>query len=150
MLGTRGRARVVREVVGFLVVGIAATATHLSVGLAAYYALPLGLSAFEANLVAFCVAYLVTYIGNARLTFPETRLGLASFVRFLTVSLGSLGLNQAIVYVLVGCAGRPYWQALIAVLVLVPPLTFVAMKHWGARGTLPGHGSGFGYQKCGR
>ncbi len=59
VLGTRGRARVVREVVGFLVVGIAATATHLSVGLAAYYALPLGLSAFEANLVAFCVAYLV-------------------------------------------------------------------------------------------
>lgn len=124
----------VREAAGFFAVGVAATLTHLCVGLALYYALDLGLSALAANFGAFCVAYLVSYFGNATLAFPGTRLGPASFFRFLAVSLFSLGLNQAIVFALVDLAERPYWQALAVVLMTVPPLTFLAMKYWGVHG----------------
>ena len=124
-----------RELFAFLVVGIASTVTHFSVGLVLFYVLPLGLSALWANFIAFCLAYLVTYFGNAILVFPDTRLGSASFFRFLAVSLVSLGLNQAIVYAFVSVVGRPYWQALIAVLIVVPPTSFLAMKYWGVRGT---------------
>ena len=124
-----------REVFAFFVVGVTATVTHLCVGLLVFYVLPLGLSALWANFIAFCVAYLVTYFGNAILVFPETKLGPASFFRFLTVSLVSLSLNQVIVYALVGVLALPYWQALIVVVVVVPPTTFLAMKYWGVRGT---------------
>ncbi len=126
--------RAMREVVAFIAVGIAATITHFSVGLAVFYVLPLGISALWANFIAFSVAFLVTYFGNALLVFPETTLGPRSFFRFLSVSLFSLGLNQGIVFVLVGPAALPYWQALIVVLAVVPPITFLGMKFWGARG----------------
>ena len=65
------------------------------------------------------------------MAFPGTKLGPASFFRLLTVSLASLGLNQAIVFSVVDLASRPYWQALALVLMAVPPLTFLAMKYWG-------------------
>lgn len=135
---SRGKAR---EILGFLVVGIAATLTHLGVGLLAFYVLPLGLSALQANLLAFCVAYLVSYFGNSSLAFPETRRGLASFCRFLIVSLISLSLNQGIVFALVEIVKRPYWQALIVVLMVVPPVTFLAMKHWAVHGMRRRHGN---------
>jgi len=124
-----------RELFAFFVVGVTATVTHFAVGLVLFYVLPLGLSALWANFIAFCLAYLVTYFGNAILVFPETKLGPASFFRFLTVSLVSLGLNQAIVYALAGVLAWPYWQALIVVLMVVPPTTFLALKTWGVRGT---------------
>lgn len=124
-----------RELFAFFIVGVAATATHFTVGLVVFYVLPLGLSALWTNFIAFCIAYLVSYFGNAILVFPETKLGPASFFRFLIVSLVSLSLNQAIIYALVGILGWPYWQALIAVLLVVPPTTFLAMKYWGVRGT---------------
>ena len=126
--------RTLHELLGFLVVGVAATLTHLGVGLVVFYGLDLGVGALAANFIAFCVAYLVSYFGNAKLTFPDTRLGPASFFRFLAVSLTSLGLNQALVFALVEVADRPYWQALIVVLMVVPPLTFLAMKYWGVGG----------------
>lgn len=129
-----GHRGTVREAAGFLAVGVAATLTHLCVGLSLYYAFELGLSALAANLAAFSIAYLVSYFGNATLAFPETRLGPASFFRFLSVSLASLALNQALVFALVDLAGRPYWQALAAVLIAVPPLTFLALKRWGVHG----------------
>ncbi len=128
-----GHHKTVREAAGFLAAGIAATLTHLCVGLALHYALDPGLSALAANLVAFCVAYLVSYFGNATLAFPDTRIGPASFFRFLAVSLASLGLNQTLVFALVDLAGRPYWLALPCVLITVPPVTFLAMKYWGVR-----------------
>lgn len=123
-----------RELFAFGVVGVSATVTHFTVGLVVFYVLPLGLSALWTNFVAFCIAFLVTYFGNAILVFPETRLGPASFLRFLSVSLVSLGLNQAIVYVLVERFAVPYWQALIVVLIVVPPATYLGMKFWGVRG----------------
>ncbi len=128
-----GLRQTVREAAGFFAVGVAATLTHLSVGLALYYALDPGPSALAANLAAFCVACLVSYFGNATVAFPGTGLGRASFLRFLAVSSASLGLNQAIVFTLVDLGGHPYWQALALVLITVPPLTFLAMKYWGMR-----------------
>jgi len=133
-----GPRKTARQVGAFIIVGISATVTHFTVGLLVFYVLPLGLTALWTNFVAFCVAFLVTYFGNALLVFPETRLGAASFFRFLSVSLVSLGLNQIIVYVLVERFAVPYWQALIVVLIVIPPATYFGMKYWGVRGLGPG------------
>lgn len=136
-----GPGKTPRQVATFIVVGVSATATHFTVGLVVFYVLQVGLSALWTNFIAFCFAFLVTYFGNALLVFPETKLGPASFIRFLSVSLVSLGLNQAIVYALVERLGLPYWQALIVVLMVVPPATFFGMKYWGVRGLGPGAGT---------
>ncbi|MDX1484744.1 MAG: GtrA family protein [Alphaproteobacteria bacterium] len=141
MIPVRHR-RTVRELFTFGIVGVAATVTHFAVGLVVYYLLPFGLSALWANFIAFSVAFLVSYFGNAILVFPETKRGLASFFRFLAVSLVSLALNQGIVHALVNIADVPYWQALIVVLMVVPPVTFLAMKYWGVRGMGTGRGAG--------
>lgn len=130
--------KALREIFAFGVVGVSATVTHFTVGIVVFYVLPLGLTALWANFIAFCVAFFVTYFGNALFVFPETRLGPASFVRFLSVSLFSLGLNQGIVFVLVNLMALPYWQALIAVLIVVPPTTYLGMKYFGVRGFRPG------------
>lgn len=133
-----GHKKTFRELFAFFLVGVSATATHFLVGLMVYYLLPFGLTALWANFIAFCVAFLVTYFGNAIFVFPETKLGPASFFRFLAVSLFSLGLNQTIVYILVNILTWAYWRALIVVLLVVPPITFLAMKLWGVRGGRPG------------
>lgn len=130
--------KTVRHVFSFIAVGATATVTHCAVGLMVFYVLPLGLTALWANFIAFSVAFLVTYFGNALVVFPETRLGPASFLRFLSVSLFSLGLNQGIVFMMVNLASRPYWFALIVVLTAVPPVTYFGMKYWGVRGFGPG------------
>ena len=125
--------KIIREAAAFGVVGVTATITHYAVAMTIYYGLDWGWSALWANFAAFCVAFMVSYFGNAIWVFPETRLGPRSFVRFLTVSLVSLSLNQGIVYVLVDILLIPYWQALIIVLMIVPPATFVTLKYWGVK-----------------
>ena len=122
-----------REVAAFVVVGVTATITHYAVAMTIFYGLDWGWSALWSNFAAFCVAFMVSYLGNAIWVFPETRLGPRSFVRFLAISLVSLSLNQIIVYTLMDVVGIPYWQALIAVLMIVPPITFVALKYWGVK-----------------
>lgn len=134
--------KALREVSAFVVVGFLATVTHYAVGVTVFYALDWGLGVLTVNFVAFSVAFLVTYFGNAIFVFPGTRLGPRSFLRFLAVSLVSLALNQGIVYVLVDLAGIPYWQALIAVLLVVPPATFLSLKFWGIKGLRPDAGGG--------
>ncbi len=125
--------KVIREAAAFVVVGMTATITHYAVAMTVYYGLDWGWSALWTNFAAFCVAFMVSYFGNAILVFPQTLLGPRSFVRFLAVSLVSLGLNQMIVYGLVEVLLMPYWQALFIVLMIVPPATFLTLKYWGAR-----------------
>jgi len=134
---SEARPKAFREVVSFIAVGIAATLTHYIVGVVTFYLLPLGLSALWANFIAFGVAFFVTYFGNAIFVFPETRLGPASFLRFLSISVMSLALNQSMVYVLVELLDIEYWKALIPVFLVVPPATFLGLKFWGVRGMGP-------------
>jgi putative flippase GtrA len=125
--------KLVREVGAFIVVGVASTITHYAVAMAIFYGLEMGWGALWTNFVAFCVAFMVTYFGNALFVFPETRLGPRSFFRFLAVSLLSLSLNQGIIYVLVEIQKMPYWQALIIALMIVPMVSFLTLKFWGVK-----------------
>jgi putative flippase GtrA len=48
----------------------------------------------------------------------------------VTVALAGLAANQAIVYVMVEVIGWPYRLALVAVVVIVPGLSFLLIRHW--------------------
>lgn len=112
-------------------VGIAATAVHVGVGLTLHAGF--GMAAFWANLVAFLCALGVSFLGQTRLTFPEAAADGGAFLRFATVAVTGLALNQAIVWVVVSALDGPYWLALAAIVGTVPWITFALLKFWALR-----------------
>ena len=117
-----------RQAARFAVVGGAATATHLCVGL--LLAENLGLAPFWANLCAFAAAVLVSYSGNLFWTFGMASEGLGRLPRFAALALCGLAVNQAIVFAAVTMAGWNYRVALAIVLLVVPILTYLGSRQW--------------------
>lgn len=117
-----------RQVARFAVVGGAATATHLSVGL--LLAEHLAVAPFWANFAAFSAAVFVSYFGNLMWTFDMAAAGVGRLPRFVVVALCGLAANQAIVFAAVNMAGWNYRVALAIVLLVVPVLTYLASRQW--------------------
>ena len=117
-----------RQVARFAVVGGAATATHLCVGL--LLAEGLAMAPFWANFAAFSAAVLVSYFGNLVWTFAMAAAGFGRLPHFLVVALCGLAANQAIVFAAVNIAGWSYRLALAIVLLVVPALTYLASRQW--------------------
>ncbi len=115
-----------RQLIGFLMVGLLATATHVAV--AVTLVAKAGRPAVFANGAAFCIATAVSYGLNSWLTFqrPFTR---HTLWRFGAVSIAGLGLSMLIS----GIAqwfGLHYLLGIALVATGVPPLTFLAHRGW--------------------
>lgn len=111
-----------------MVVGALATGVHFGVvvGLVARAAW----SPLTANVLAWCVAFAVSFFGHWRLSFGTHRApAWRSVGRFLLVSLLAFGLNQFVYWLLLR-AGWNYGLALAVVLGLVAVMTFVVSRHW--------------------
>ena len=121
-------ADTVRQVATFGVVGVTATAVHVTVALIAHD--HFGLSPLWANCVAYLTAVSVSYLGNAILTFRKPVLRKAQFGRFATISLAAFALNQGTVHLCVDIIGWPFHWALGLAAVIVPIFTFVLSKIW--------------------
>ena len=117
-----------RQIVRFGLVGGAASATHFAVGLSLERFAHL--APWLANIFAFLTALGVSYLGNSVITFEVEARRAGAFARFALVSAVAFAMNQSIVWALTGLAAWPYWAALLVVLVVVPPLTFVVSKYW--------------------
>jgi putative flippase GtrA len=115
----------------FVVVGGAATLTHVTAALLARELA--GLSPLGANLVGYGCAVGVSYLGNARLTFGRRALHGPQFLRFLVVSLAGLGVTQALTWLLTQRLGWPFWAALGVVGVATPAFTFTLSRVWAFR-----------------
>lgn len=126
--------RAARQGGTFALIGLIATGVHVVTALVARTGLRL--EPLQANFVGYACAVGFSYVGNARLTFGRPTRDIGQLTRFLVVSLVGLALNQAIIHLLVGIAGWPFWQALGPVVVLVPLLSFGLLKIWafGERG----------------
>jgi len=120
-----------RQIGWFGVVGLTATVVHVSVGLGLNKGL--GVPPFWANLVAFCCALGVSFLGQTRLTFPGSAAREGAFVRFTLVAVSGLGMNQIIVWLLTSILGVPYEVALAVIIVTVPAATFLLLKFWALR-----------------
>jgi putative flippase GtrA len=117
-----------RQLVAFVAVGLAATATHAAFALCAHKLL--GLPPLAANLVGYAFAILVSYAGNARVTFRRPLLHPEQFGRFVAISLAALALNEGLVYVFSGRLRLPFAEALVPVVLVVPAFTFVTARLW--------------------
>ena len=92
-----------------------------------------GMAPFWANLVAFCCALGVSFIGQTRLTFPDATADGHAFLRFVSVALTGLALNQTMVWVVTSALDGPYWLALAIIVLTVPWITFALLKFWALR-----------------
>jgi putative flippase GtrA len=112
----------------FFLVGLAATAVH---GLVALAARDLGhLSPIAATACGYICAVGVSYLGNARFTFGRPALHGAQFARFLVVSLSGFAANLAITWLLSNRLGWPFPATLAVIVVVIPALSFTAAKLW--------------------
>ncbi|MGR3762387.1 GtrA family protein (plasmid) [Roseobacteraceae bacterium NS-SX3] len=118
----------VRSIAVFIVTGGVTTVVHVLAGLAAHYLL--GLDAFNANLVAFAVAFFVSYFGHKNFSFRSPGRVRRSMPRFFVVSVTNLFLNQFIVYSLSTAGGHPYWLSLAVMVAVVPAFTYILSRVW--------------------
>ena len=113
----------------FVLVGGSAAATHLAVvGLLVSL---LHMPPLSANVLAFLVAFIVSYNGHALLTFSESKAhGWPVVARYFAVACLSFVANEALYYIALNWLHWHYFWSLAAVLVLVAVGTFVMSKFW--------------------
>ncbi len=117
-----------RSIITFGLMGGLSTVVHVLTGLLAHY--QAGLSPFNANIVAYCAGFLVSYFGHRHFTFRSPGRISRSMPRFLVIALAGLVMSQAIVYLVVTMGGLAYWFALAVVVATVPPATYVLGRIW--------------------
>lgn len=125
--------RVLAEGAKFGAVGATATLAHVTIFVLAIETL--SAPAVLANLVAFCMAVTVSFIGNFYWTFRTRTLAgqrdlRAAFARFLVVALTGLALSSLTVYVVVEQVGLSHFVAAALMMTVVPALVFLLSKFW--------------------
>lgn len=127
------------QVARFGTVGVAATLTHglvlvaLSEGLA--------LDPVVGNLLAFSIAFGVSFAGQSRWVFRAGGFAFGHLWRFASTALLGLGLNFAIMKLTVDALGLHYLLGFAAVVASVPAITFLLNKLWVFQAT-PGGAAG--------
>ena len=87
-----------------------------------------------ATSLAFCAALAVSYGFNYYWTFKSLGAHRVMLPRYITVALLGLALNAGITFVVVNMGGYWYGYALLAVITIVPVMSFLLSKHWAFGG----------------
>ncbi len=112
----------------FSLVGVLATAVHVTLAYAARGAFDL--APVTANAVGFCGAFLISYFGHHQWTFARTGNHRAHLARFLVVSMLAYALSHFITVAVTGWMHLNYVLALGVILVMVPPANYVFSSFW--------------------
>jgi putative flippase GtrA len=115
----------------FGVVGASAAAVHL--GTVWLLVSQLALAPLLANVLGFCAAFIVSFIGHHRRTFAAHAAPLSQALpRFLLVAVLGFAANE-ILYALLLHWGLEYRLALFLVLVAVAGMTWLLSRYWAFR-----------------
>lgn len=126
---TRSRPAVTVRALRFAVTGVLMTGLHVAVAAALLTVLSLG--AAVSNGIAFAVATVVSFAVNTAWSF-SSRMGAATLLRFLAVSLIGCGVSMTVAGA-AEAAGFAPWAGIAFVVLVVPPLTFVLHNVWTYR-----------------
>lgn len=88
------------------------------------------LSPLAANILAFLIAFQVSFWGHKHWTFRCAGRHLSSLSKFFIVAAVSFLLNEGLFATFLKAAHLYYPVALILTLAIVPPLTFLFSKVW--------------------
>lgn len=117
--------RLAGQLFRFGLVGGLATLVHLSV---AWWVLQVWAegSPFLVNLVAFLVAFQVSFWGHSRYTFRQR----GSPWRFLLVTLGGFVINNSLLWIFLAMGVHSAFVAICLSVLLVPLFVFLASRFW--------------------
>ena len=123
------RRAILSQLLRFLISG--ALVTLLGVGVYAVVALGLGWHPQIGNLLAYLVAMATGYVMHSRWSFRDHgQRTKSTAVRFVIVSLISLGLNSLWVALITGPLGLgPAWP-ILPMLFVTPAVTFTLNRYW--------------------
>jgi putative flippase GtrA len=119
----------VKQVLRFGIVGTTAAVVNLAIviGLVEFKLLsPLG-----ANIIAFAIAFQVSYFGHRLWTFSRTtNTHKTAIPRLLVISVSSFIANEGFFYVFLTVFQLPYILALFLTLTVLPVISFIFNKWW--------------------
>lgn len=116
------------QVMKFGLVGAAATAVHLAVGLVLIYA---GWHALGANIAGFVTAFCVSFVGHFGYSFADqSPVMLVSLWRFAVAACGGFLLNKAILSVLIFVMAVDNTFAFAVSTLSAAALTYFLSKQW--------------------
>lgn len=119
------------QLVWFGLVGASAALVHL--GTVWLLVSQFGLVPLLANVLGFCVAFVVSFIGHHQRTFASQAAPLSQALpRFLLVAVLGFVCNE-ILYALLLHLGMEYRLALFLVLVAVAGMTWLLSRYWAFR-----------------
>lgn len=119
----------------FGIVGVVATAVHASLFVSA---VRIGVEPVAANISAFCVAVVGSFVGHFHWTFRadpaasdvDPRQRSVALLKFIAVALIGLGLNSAGVYVVAYALELDAAYAVLFMVFVVPPVVFILNRLW--------------------
>ena len=115
----------------FGLVGAAATILHI---LAVVAVIGLwGISALQANVAAFSLAVLVSFLGNYYWTFGEPGRPMVALSRFIFIALVGFLVNNAALAVVLDRAWFSPVLASVCCAAIVPVVSFAGSRLWGFR-----------------
>ncbi len=118
-----------RSVSWFLLVGALAALVHylVAVVLEGGYDIQPAWS----NLLGFCFAFPVSYVGHRTFSFPDqTKSHRHAFPRFLLVAILGFFANQSLLLLGLHFTLLPFWLVLAVVMLLVAVSTYLLSKYW--------------------
>lgn len=117
------------EALRFIIVGVSALLTHWLVVILLVSAA--GLPPLLANVIAFLVAFNVSYFGHRHLTFNASeRSHRQTLPRFATVAASSFLVNETLYWLLLNFTPLRYDLAMLLVLGTVAGMTYLLGKFW--------------------
>ena len=119
--------KVLRQLFVFGVIGVLATVTHYVVAISAHEALLINI--YTANLLGYCVAVFVSYVGHGKLTF-QVALSHMVFLRFVAVSVSAFLSSEFILVALEQYLNFPHRISMLVVVAIIPVLSFLFNKFW--------------------
>ena len=113
----------------FVLVGGTAASVHFAVVL--FLVELLNANPLIANILAFCIAFCVSFTGQRLFTFSNSNKTIQqSFLPYFFVSVASFICNELLLSVGIYILKIPYQIALIFVLIIVAIGTYFSSKHW--------------------
>lgn len=114
--------------VKFCIVGVLSTLTHSVVFVLLIE--QAGIEPVIASIPAFSLAVIVSYVNNYNWTFQSKGNHSSQLPKFILVATIGLLANVLITYMIVNVLGSGYWLALLAVILIVPLITYQLNHLW--------------------
>ncbi|WP_022942804.1 GtrA family protein [Psychromonas hadalis] len=124
--------RLFQQLVSFSIVGVGATLTHAVIFNLVFQQLQF--HHFIANILGFCLAFLVSYLGQFHWTFKEQAIQLtdkrSAFVKFFKTALLGFAVNLFWSFIILEFLQLHHYYYLALLTFVTPILIFVLNKFW--------------------